>query len=44
MKFYTSISRYGNQLLFRGYDNGKKIQQKIKYDINRFRFKILLKT
>jgi DNA polymerase elongation subunit (family B) len=32
MKFYTSISRYGNQLLFRGYDNGKKIQQKIKYE------------
>ena len=31
MKFYTSVSRYGNNLLYRGYDNGKKIQTKIKY-------------
>jgi DNA polymerase elongation subunit (family B) len=31
MKFYTSISRYGNNLLYRGYSNGKKIQTKIKY-------------
>ncbi len=31
MKFYTSVSRYGNNLLYRGYANGKKIQTKIKY-------------
>jgi DNA polymerase elongation subunit (family B) len=31
MKFYTSVSRYGNNLLYRGYDNGKKIQKRIKY-------------
>lgn len=31
MKFYTNVSRYGNMLLYRGYDNGKRIQQKIKY-------------
>ena len=31
MKFYTNISRYGNNLLYRGYDAGKKIQTKIKY-------------
>ena len=31
MKFYTNVSRYGNMLLYRGYENGKKIQQKVKY-------------
>ena len=31
MKFYTNVSRYGNMLLYRGYDNGKRVQQKIKY-------------
>lgn len=31
MKFYTSVSRYGNNLLYRGYDNNKKIQKRIKY-------------
>ena len=31
MKFYTNVSRYGNMLLYRGFDNGRKIQQKIKY-------------
>ena len=31
IKFYTNVSRYGNMLLYRGYENGKKIQQKVKY-------------
>ena len=30
--FYTSVDRFGNSLLYRGYDNeGKKIQKRIKY-------------
>ena len=32
MKFYTSINRYGNQLLYRGYDNGQPVSKKIKYE------------
>ena len=31
MKFYTSVSRYGNNLLYRGYENGLKVQKKVKY-------------
>ena len=31
MKFYTNISRYGNSLLYRGYENGKKISKRIKF-------------
>ncbi len=31
MKFYTNVSRFGNSLLYRGYENGKKIQKRIKY-------------
>ena len=31
MKFYTNVTRYGNMLLYRGYDNGKKITKRIKY-------------
>lgn len=31
MKFYTNVARYGNMLLYRGYDDGKKKQEKIKY-------------
>ena len=31
MKFYTNVTRYGNQLLYRGYENGHKKQEKIKY-------------
>ena len=30
-EFYTSVSRYGNQLLYRGYQDGKRVQRKIKY-------------
>ena len=32
MKFYTSINRYGNQLLYRGYDNNQPVMKKIKYE------------
>ena len=29
--FYTSIGRYGNNLLYRGYDNGSRIKRKITF-------------
>lgn len=31
MEFYTNISRYGNQLLYRGYKNGKRVQLKVPF-------------
>ena len=31
MKFYTSISRHGNNLLYRGYHDGSRIKRKIKF-------------
>jgi len=31
MNFYTSVTRYGNMILYRGYENGKKVSHKIKY-------------
>ena len=32
MQFYTNVSRYGNSILYRGYDHaGKKIIKKISY-------------
>ena len=31
MKFYTSIKRYGNELLYRGYDLGRPVTQKVKF-------------
>mgnify|MGYP000297081569 FL=1 len=31
MRFYTSVNRYGNNLLYRGYDNGSRIKRKIKF-------------
>jgi len=30
-KFYTHVAQYGNNILFRGYNNGKRIQTKIPY-------------
>jgi DNA polymerase elongation subunit (family B) len=30
-KFYTSVERYGNNLLWRGYDNGKRFSKKVPY-------------
>ena len=32
MKFYTSINRYGNKLLYRGYENGQPVNKEIKYE------------
>ena len=29
--FYTSVTRSGNQIFFRGYNNGTRIQRKVKY-------------
>jgi len=29
--FYTSVERFGNTILWRGYDNGRKFERKVKY-------------
>lgn len=31
MNFYTSVSRYGNQILYRGYEDGQQVDRKIPY-------------
>ena len=31
MKFYTYVTRYGNNLLYRGYENGSSVTRKIPY-------------
>lgn len=31
MKFYTNCSCIGNNILYRGYDNGERIQEKVKF-------------
>ena len=31
MNFYTSVNRYGNNILYRGFENGKRIDKKIPY-------------
>lgn len=31
MKFYTSIARYGNSLLYRGYEDGQRVKRKVKF-------------
>lgn len=31
MKFYTNVTKYGNDILYRGYENGKRIEEKIHY-------------
>lgn len=30
-KFYTSVNRYGNQLLYRGYQDGQRVKRKIPF-------------
>lgn len=30
-KFYTSVSRYGNSILYRGYEDGHRVKKKIKF-------------
>ncbi len=32
LNFYTNVSRYGNMILLRGYENGKRIEKRIKYE------------
>ena len=32
MKFYTNVSRYGNMILLRGYENGSRYEKKVKYE------------
>ena len=31
MNFYTSVNRYGNNILYRGFEDGKRISKKIQY-------------
>ena len=31
MNFYTSVNRYGNNILYRGFQDGQRIQKKIQY-------------
>ena len=31
MNFYTSVNRYGNNILYRGFENGQRIDKKIPY-------------
>lgn len=32
MFFYTNVDRYGNQILFRGYNKGERIHKKVKFE------------
>ena len=32
LQFYTNVTRYGNQILLRGYDHGRRIEKRIKYE------------
>jgi DNA polymerase elongation subunit (family B) len=32
MQYYTNVSRYGNMILLRGYDHGRRIEKKVKYE------------
>ena len=29
MKFYTNVHTYGNSILYRGYENGNQIKEKV---------------
>jgi len=31
MKFYTNVSRYGNKLLYRGFEDGQRIEERVPY-------------
>lgn len=31
MKFYTSVTRFKNNILYRGYSNGKRVQEKVRF-------------
>ena len=31
MKFYTSVERYGNRILYRGYDGAERIQKRVPF-------------
>lgn len=36
MKYYTNVTRYGVNLLYRGYENGERVQKKIRFKPNLF--------
>jgi hypothetical protein len=31
MKFYTNVSRYGNKLLYRGFEDGQRIEERVPF-------------
>ena len=31
MNFYTSVNRYGNNIMYRGFQNGKRVEEKVKF-------------
>lgn len=31
MKFYTNVSRFGSDILYRGYENGRRIHERVKF-------------
>ena len=31
MEFYTNVTRFGNTLLYRGYKNGHRVQERVKF-------------
>lgn len=32
MKFYTSVERFGNNILYRGYENGRRFSKKVQFE------------
>ena len=32
MNFYTSVNRYGNSIMYRGFRNGKRVEEKVKFE------------
>jgi len=32
MNFYTSVNRYGNNIMYRGFRNGKRVEEKVKFE------------
>ena len=31
MRFYTNVSRYGSDILYRGYENGRRVHEKVRF-------------
>lgn len=37
-EFYTSVERYGNSILWRGYENGRRFSKKVKFEPTLYRY------